>query len=863
MNDLATLITRENIGVARRDEPVRIGVPLARGVLAEPGEAALLAGEKLLAAQFTALARWPDRSVKWLLVDALVDSEANAEQRLSLRRAPARHDAALGVEALGVEEGAAHVRIDTGAALFEVPKAGGDVFATVAIGGTACLAQGMRIRAAGGAGTALAVRLTAATVEERGSLRASVVCTGTIDAGAHELARLKLRLVFVRGSGALRIECELWNARAARHVGGLWDLGDAGSVAIGDLSIELTPAQPPQALAWQATPGDWSRADAAPWVLYQDSSGGERWNSINHVDAKGKLTVSFRGYRVLGASGQVLAQGDRASPAVLLTGASGWISAGVERFWQNFPKALRFRDGNLSVGLLPAECAAGFELQGGEKKRHAVLLEFGRDGEPRLPAALHAPLAVSHEPRESAATRAVAYLLPAAQDANGEYLRYIGTLVDGAHSVLAKREIIDEYGWRNFGDLYADHEAVNHKGSEPFISHYNNQYDFVYGAGMQFLRTGEARWRELMVDAARHLIDIDIYHTDEDKAGFSGGLFWHTDHYQPAATCTHRTYSRSNANGPYGGGPSNEQNYTSGLVNYYYLTGDREAASAIVEVANWVIAMDDGARTMLGCIDDGPTGLASKSRDADFHKPGRGAGNSINSLLDAYSITRERRYLKFAESLIERVIHPRDDVASIGLDQPETRWSYVVFLQVLGKYLDQKIEWGETDYLFWYTRAGLLTYARWMLEHEQPYKDVLHKVELPTETWPAHDVRKSHVFHVAARHAPAAERAAFSAKAAFYFDRCLADLLSFPTAYVTRPQVILCTYGVVHGYYRADPHHAQLPPEPDYDFGSPVPFETQGARLKSTLRRKVSATKSEFGRLIRDRMRGMLARFRS
>ena len=100
---------------------------------------------------------------------------------------------------------------------------------------------------------------------------------------------------------------------------------------------------------------------------------------------------------------------------------------------------------------------------------------------------------------------------------------------------------------------------------------------------------------------------------------------------QPAATCTHRTYSRRNARGPYGGGPSNEQNYTSGLLQYYFLSGDPEAASSIVEVANWVMAMDDGARTLLGAFVDAPTGLASKTRDNDFHKPGRGAGNSINA----------------------------------------------------------------------------------------------------------------------------------------------------------------------------------------------------------------------------------------
>lgn len=856
MSHLSTIIVREQAGFARQDEAIRIGVPLTRGALHDAGGVTLLdGGDRPVDAQFTALARWPDRSIKWLLVDAVVASGANAEQRFTVQ-AGARA-AAPGIE---VAESGASLRVDTGAAVFDIPRNGGAEFAQVSLAGAACLARGMTVRATA-RGAALAVRFAKADVEERGRVRTSVVCTGTIESGGHEVARLKLRLIFVRASAAVRIECEIWNPRAARHVGGLWDLGDASSAVIQDLSIELRPAQPPQRLAWQSELGEWREDNTSAWSLYQDSSGGAQWNSPNHVDAKGQSTVTFRGFRVRGAGDAVIAQGERASPAVFISGPAGWVCASVERFWQNFPKALRLRDGALSVGLLPAESVAGFELQAGEKKRHTVLVEFGRGAESRAPVALHAPLAVALDPRESAATGAIGYLLPAVDD-DESYLRYVGSMVEGKNSVLAKREIIDEYGWRNFGDLYADHEAVHHKGPGPFISHYNNQYDFVYGAGMHYLRTGEQRWRELMIDAARHLIDIDIYHTRDDKAGFSGGLFWHTDHYQPAATCTHRTYSKQNANGPYGGGPSNEHNYTSGLLQYFYLTGDPEAASAILELADWVIASDDGARTLLGFIDDGPTGLASKSRDMDFHKPGRGAGNSINALLDAYAVSRQRRYLEFAEGLIERVIHPHDDVASIGFDQPETRWSYVVFLQVLGKYLDRKLEWGETDYLFWYARAGLLGYARWMLVHEQPYRDVLHKVELPTETWPAHDIRKSHVFHLAARFAPPPERAQFSAKATFYFERCLADLLSFPTAYVTRPQVILATYGVVHGYYRNDPHAAPLPPEPDYDFGVPVAFEVQGARLKSVLRRKVSATRREFGRLVRDRLRGLMARFR-
>jgi exo-rhamnogalacturonan lyase-like protein len=856
MTPLSTLIVRERHGIARAGEAIRLGVPLARGALADAAQAGLFdVNGQALPAQFRVLGQWPDRSVKWLLVDACVDMNANSERQLSLRPVTA----AQAVRGIEVQESDERIRIDTGRAQFELPRAG-SVLAAVTVDGRACLdAHGLVVRATGARGAALAVRILASVVEERGPVRTTVACSGVIESGGREHARLKLRLVFVRDSAAVRIECELWNPRAARHAGGLWDLGDAGSVQLADLSIELRPAQSPQRLDWQPEPGAWREASATSWSLYQDSSGGERWNSPNHVAANGKLTVSFRGYRVRGEGGELLAEGERASPALRLTGPAGSIGASVERFWQNFPKALRWHGGVLGIGLFPSECGAGFELQGGEKKRHAVLVEFGRDTASGL-AALHAPLAMSLDPQQSSASGAVGYLLPARDDVNAGYLDYVGSIVEGPHSFLAKREIIDEYGWRNFGDLYADHEAVHHRGPEPFISHYNNQYDFVYGAGMHFLRTGEERWRELMVDAARHLLDIDIYHTRADKAGFSGGLFWHTDHYQPAATCTHRTYSRSNARGPYGGGPSNEHDYSSGLLQYHYLTGDPEAADAILELADWVMAMDDGSRTLLGFIDDGPTGLASKSRDADFHKPGRGAGNSINTLLDAYAISRQRRYLQFAESLIQRVIHPHDDVPALGLDAPETRWSYVVFLQVLGKYLDQKLEWGETDYLFWYARAGLLTYARWMLAHERPYKDVLHKVELPTETWPAHDIRKCHVFHAAARHAPAPERAAFTEKAGFYFERCLSDLLSFPTAHVTRPQVILCVYGVVHGYYRHDPHYAQLPAEPGYDFGAPVPFVTQGARLKGTLRRKLAVTKRELWRLVGDRLRGLFGR---
>ena len=91
------------------------------------------------------------------------------------------------------------------------------------------------------------------------------------------------------------------------------------------------------------------------------------------------------------------------------------------------------------------------------------------------------------------------------------------------------------------------------------------------------------------------------------------------------------------------------------------------------------------------------TGLASKTRDYDYHGPGRGAGNSINALVDGWRLTGDRSYLEKCEQIIERSIHPNDDIPARRLLDAENRWSYTVHLQALGKYLDAKAEAAELD----------------------------------------------------------------------------------------------------------------------------------------------------------------------
>ena len=838
------ILVEETMGRDRNDELIRLGVPIPRGVLRSGALVTLRdPQEQSVPADARPLTVWSDGSIKWLMVNASVSVSSGQRATFHVCTAEAMPAAAQQPALkLRVDKDSGYT-IDTGVATFRVGL-NGSLIESATVQGVGLLDDaGARLSLTGCTGHPYRPVSTQLLLEEEGPLRVALVLKGHFvpvheTTGAPVRIEFKVRLIFVAGHSVVRLEVQLHNPSAARHPGGLWDLDDRGTALFEDVSLSLKPDGHVGDIRWSAEDARRVHMEAPrDLTLYQDSSGGENWDSDNHVDGRGQSTVTFRGYRVTyGDPGKMrlIAEGDRPTPALAAVTDRGVVAATALDFWQNFPKALRWSEEILDVAIFPWECQTPFALQGGERKRQTILLEFGPAGAASALEQWQHPLRVSLDPEWVEQSGALEGFIPAARDRNAEYLQYIQSIIEGPHAFISKREMIDEYGWRNFGDLYGDHEAVQAQGWRPLVSHYNNQYDFIYGALIHHLRTGDIRWRTLAEDAARHLMDIDIYHTDEDKPAFNHGLFWHTDHYKPASTCTHRTYSAQNGRGlSYGGGPSNEHNYTSGLMLYYCLSGDPDAAEAVRELAGWVIAMDRGSGEG---ADAGPTGLASKTVDPSYHKPGRGAGNSINALLDAFQLSGERPFLAKAEALIARCIHPKDDIAALGLSEPEFRWSYLVFLQVLGKYLHLKLELGETDYAFHYGRQSLLHYARWMLQHEVPYKDVLHKVELPTETWPAQDVRKCHVLHLAGEFAPRPERSAFHDKADFFFRRSLEDLLSFDTAYLTRPLVIQCVYGHLQAFYQARGAEGVDIECPVEDFGMPQPFAPPQRELPQRVR---------------------------
>ena len=331
-----------------------------------------------------------------------------------------------------------------------------------------------------------------------------------------------------------------------------------------------------------------------------------------------------------------------------------------------------------------------------------------------------------------------------------------------------------------------------------------------------------------MSELAAHVVDVDVYHTLRDKWAYNHGTFWHTYHYGDADTATHRSYPARGRGRTHGGGPSADHNYTTGLMLHHFLTGNEASRRTVLDSAQFVIDIDDGRKTVFRWLDKGDTGWAARS--AGYYGPGRGPANSLNALIDGYRLSGEARFRDKADQLIRRVIHPNDSFERHGLTDPEGRWFYVMFLQSLGKYLHFKVERAELDEMYAYGRDSLLHYARWMTGYEYPYLDKPEKLEFPTETWAAQDIRKSDVFNYAAMHAEGAERDRFLERARFFYQYSVRTLQGMPTRIFARPVVVLLTSGFLHSWMRSHPTTAAPDPSVRPTYAAPQVFVPQKQR---------------------------------
>lgn len=800
--------------------PVRFGFPLPRGWTMESLSGYRLSSSRglVLQSDYRPLSYWPDGTLRWVAVDVLLTRE-DLRDGLWLREAMVGSD----VEGKSVWGG---VRIgEEGLVLFRSVEGG--------VGDTGLKGDiGLKVRVRGpwgeyqGSGSELGLET------RQGRLCIDFASRTTFSVGGLE-SPIELSITGALWlDGRVDLSVCICNTNVAEHPGGNWDLGAGGSIQIEDLSLELKPldlggaggAKLEKLVVCEEVGGE-LRVAKESLSLFQASSGGKNWKSRTHMVADGTIPLRFSGYEL--RLDKLEVRGSRATPYVGLRYGEATLAVAVRRFWENFPVALRCASQGIELGLLPRESGYLHELQGGEQKtfefaayQGGVVLE-----DRPLECYLQFPtpvISTAYLESVGAVFGADSSLCSVEGRTDSESSRLYEGLVrqaiEGSDTFFSKREVIDEYGWRNFGDVYADHEAVFHKGNTPLISHLNNQYDCALGFAIQYLRTGDKRWYEQLIDLANHAWDIDTYHTSGDKSSYNRGLFWHTYHYADASTGTHRGYPKSllyeevmadgadldslGATGAKlkkvygkGGGPAASHTYSTGWMAAYYLTGDERYRKAAINSAEYVMGLEDGSTTRFRWLSSRPTGFATCS-SIGYYGPGRASSNSIHALLTGYELTMDKKYLDMAVYLMKRCVHPKQDLDSMELLNAELRWFYTMHLQAQCRMIDVLEQVPGQEANLQYAVASLLHYARWMLEHERPVLDHPEQLQYPTETWAAQDVRKWHVLAYASRWCSTREEGEkMMAKAEWFYDYVMKTLDGFETKSLCRPVVLMLGCG--------------------------------------------------------------------
>jgi len=807
----------EDSGIKRDHEPVSFGMPFFCGQVKTLDTFSMVdAAGRQVDTCFTILAYWHDKSIKWAVVDMQVSVDPFESIVFRLERKNTLQPLSC-TSPVSLSESHGILTVDTGQASFEMDISKNlSLFNRMSLNsGSALTSCYTSIVLTDQKGFSLTPHIHSWGVEYDTPLRKTVCLKGRF--GSKENIKFACRTHFYANKSHVKVDFSIVNDRPAFHPGGAWDLGDKNAFLFKELKMDFQLKSPCELFSFYTEnllTHPTQCIGQSDVCIYQGSSGGKNWDSPNHVNRDGKNPLAFQGFQVFKAR-DIVQSGLRSLPLLGLGDASTRVFCFVENFWQNFPKALSTQKKSLSIQLFPCQFTDVFELQPGEQKTHTFY--FGMDEHSTNETPLRWVIApLNAEISTSIYHGCMLRPGPVPKSQNSEDMALYDLLVEaamvGERSFEHKNEQIDEYGWRNFGDVFADHEAVFAEDSRIFVSHYNNQYDIIKGAVIQYMRSGSRDWFDLARQMADHVSDIDIYHASEDKYQFNNGMFWHTDHHLEAFTSTHRTISIQHkglkSEGSFGGGPAPDHNYTTGFLYLYWLTGDLRYKEALLALTSNIIQCINSPETICELsfqflrnffnkrgqgINDLGSNYGSVYR---YDGPGRASGNSLNTLLDAWQLTADPRYVEIAECLIYKCISMEDDFERMELLNAELRWMYTIFLQALGKYLDLKKSMEQYDDPFYYARNAFIHYAKWMADNEYPYLEKPETLEFPNETWAAQDIRKADIFAIAVTYAPLALKPIFSEKSQFFFHHSLSELKNFDTQSFTRPLAILMTNGM-------------------------------------------------------------------
>lgn len=564
------LSVAEPTAAGRRVWPVTSGVPFAQGELASAADVRLFDAAGLgVPLQREVLARWPDGSVRWLLLDFQTATRTEAPSALTLEVRPGDPAEAPGVSLL--RQDANGITLDSGAVRLELSRESFALFdrvvadrngdgryeATELVTGAPVLGNAWLDDAAGKRFTPGKPDLLA--VETDGPQRATVRVEGDfVAADGARLFRYRARFTVWRGQRLVRLQWTLGNNRSADEFTPLTAAGVRLPVAAAD---GLTACLADGRVVPISAPDD--------LAVFQDYDNRCR-QRVKGVDT---TTEHDPGLAVL-----------KSGPSV--------VSALVRDFWQTYPKGLSVSPAGLEFQLLPALpadqysrpedrtdtaeielyywCRDGkYLIKRGLEYAAEILVRFDAGEMPDaavLAAHLQEPLVAVTTPEVYCRSGAFWRVAPRV---DGEFPEYWAGFDESFRNLQASRQKLREYGWINYGDWWGE-RAWNWG---------NNEYDLPYLTAVSFAQTGRLDLFRRGEQMAQHYSTVDRVHYPwvtpmrelvyAHSIGHVGASFARNDPRINSKTWSMAGFVGGAQDGS--GGHSQQ----AGLLLYGFLTGDR------------------------------------------------------------------------------------------------------------------------------------------------------------------------------------------------------------------------------------------------------------------------------------------------
>ncbi|MFW5867904.1 MAG: hypothetical protein ACOCX2_08820, partial [Armatimonadota bacterium] len=599
-----TLAVPERAGVARTNEPVVTGVPLAEGALQAGARLRLddAAGESI-AFEAEPLAHWPDGSVKWLRLRFRTDVPAGGEARVVLRpdadgtplSRPLESEE-LGAEAT-IETSALRVRLGEG--LIEQVEALGDGAARTMLTGP----MAARLDIGDRGPEEAPVAITGYRLVERGIHGTLVAFEGELQWDGPGIG-VQGRLLVDEQRPAMMLEAWLVHQDSA------WTL----ALHEAELALGTTPSASRMAVGLED--GTFERALGDGWSALQDG--------------EGYAVSSFEGSATVrpAEGGAAAWEGERLGGWMALSGEQGALAVGVREMAERYPKSLSATpaDGGAQIafGIWPAAADRTFTWNQGAALAHHIALGFA-DGamdadraRSLMAGTMHPPRAIA-SPEQYCLSGAFGEIAPRAEPATWPTYE---AEVDRAFDLIAHDR--SAHGMEDFGGVFQPGGYVPGMGR----MWTNMEYDFPHATLSQFARTSRIDMLERADQATRHFVPIDIIHWTRTER-FLGGSHTHS----------HSTTEGHQVEGPNFG----HAGWPQGPLQVYYLTGERQGLDAALLLSSYVARNagprpeDTGGRPMYGLREE------------------RDAGNAILTSIVTYEATNDPQLLEVAYRVLDFV----------------------------------------------------------------------------------------------------------------------------------------------------------------------------------------------------------------